>query len=280
MIRMKNRSTLSLQLLLALICCASFAQAQLIVNGDMELWTGNCPLNTPPDGWTNYSTQLIGPDQAGTCAGTVTSHSGSSHMNLCWIFTGTQEGAIQTLNNLPMGITCHVEFWAINNNGLYADPGDCRVEVHRNSTPIYSTQNLVAGGAWTYHTVDFVVNSPIEPIGIRVVAGTAGTSGSAGVDDFSVTQLVNVGEPGKNVLKVYPVPTTDALFIDLGDGLVQNLGDVPFVVRNVVGQTLEKGQVSFAGGKARLDLEHLQAGVYFLDLLVEGEQVVRKFVKN
>lgn len=264
--------------LLALVCCSGLLRAQFITNGDFESWTGNCPLNVAPNSWTNYSTPGAAPDQAGTCAGTVTAHGGASYMNIGWINTGLMEGAVQTISGLTLGRTYRITFWGINSQGLYATPGDCMIQLHQNSISVFSTPNLVSGGAWTMYTYDFVGTSPSEVVGVRVVPGTSGTSGSAGVDDFQVTELVDVRDAMMHPITVWPSPTTDALYIDQGDYYTSDLQGVAYTVTNIVGQTMQESALNFANGKARLDLQGYRPGIYTLSMMVEGQKEVRKFM--
>ena len=95
----KTRNIFKLPLsIILLIVTIQTNIAQVINNPSFELWpTTSCPYNVAPTGWTNYSTSL-GPDQAGTCAGTIVSQQGNSHMNLVW-YTGSAlaEGARQLI---------------------------------------------------------------------------------------------------------------------------------------------------------------------------------------
>lgn len=260
----------------ALLLLAHLAPAQqFITNGDFEAWTGNCPTNTPPDSWTNYSTSL-GPDEGGACAGSVTAHGGSSYMNLVWINSGLQEGATHTVQNLTIGVAYRISFWAINSQGLYANPGDCILELHRNSQMVYATPNLASGGAWTQYTYDFTATGPVEPVALRVVPGTTGTSGSVGVDDFSLTPVVGVHPGMRHQVTVFPSPATDVLHVSLGD--MGSVSQVPFSISNLVGQQIQRSTVDFQQGRTAMDLATLHAGIYFLTLELDGEQATEKFV--
>jgi hypothetical protein len=264
--------------LFGLLLLSGFAKAQLAANGGFEDWTGTCPTNTPPDAWTNYSTAL-GPDEAG-CAGTVTSHSGSAHMNLVWINSGLQEGASQIVSGLTMGTTYRISFWAINDNGLYADPGDCILEVHRNTVPTFSTPNLVAGGAWTYYSVDFVASAPFETIALRVTPGTGGTSGSVGVDDFAVEIPVGIHDGMQQAFSIYPNPANGDVYVRQAESLTNNLGQVGYTISNVLGQQVHQSVADFTTGDAKLNLPTLLPGVYYLKMTIDGENLVQKFIMN
>jgi hypothetical protein len=269
-----------LSLACALLLSFGIGHAQFIVNGDMEAWPPNCPLNTVPDSWTNYSTTAAAPDQAGTCAGTVTSHSGSSHMNLGWINSGLEEGAVQTVSGLTLGTEYRISFWGINNQGLYATPGDVVLEIHKNSLMVFTTPNLVSGGAWTEYIFDFVATAPSEVIGVRVKPGTSGTSGAAGVDDFAVTELVGIRDGMLHKPGVHPNPAQDRVYITQGDYVVGDLQHVPFTVSNLLGQVVLQSEVNFTSQLASFDVSTLRPGVYVLQMMVGEHEVSTKIVKE
>lgn len=280
MTRMKTtRQRLGL-LAAGFLLAATTAQAQLWANGGFELWTGACPTNTAPDSWTNYSTGL-GPDEAGTCAGTVTAREGDSYMNLVWINSGLQEGASQSVTGLTIGKEYRITFYAVNSNGLYANPGDCAVEVHQNSLSIFSTGNLTPGGTWTPYSVTFTAVAPSETFAFRVVPGTSGTSGSAGVDEASVTEVVGVRDAMMHRVTAYPNPVMDGrLRIDQGDYIAADAWQGGYTVSNMLGQAVLQGEAAFSGGTAMVDVASLRPGQYVIALQTEiGPQVLRFMVR-
>lgn len=253
------------------------AKGQILYsNGTFEGWPSGCPYNTAPNNWQNYSTNL-GPDQAGTCAGTLVSHGGSSHMNLVWINSGTQEGASQVVAGLTPGTQYRISFWGTNGKGLYSAGGDCIIDLHINSQAVFSTGNLVSGNPWTEYTYEYTATAATATIGFRVKAGnnSGPGSGSAAVDDFSVTNAVAIEDELAAILAVYPNPVQDQLLI--------SIGDMPFesgicAVTNLVGQTMIEAPVNFQQGIAALDLQTLDRGIYFVQLTLGDQLLVRKIV--
>ncbi len=267
-------------LLLALLLIGTWSQAQLIFNSSFETWTGACPVNTAPDSWTNYTAGPgLGPDQAGTCAGTVTSHTGDSHMNLVWINSGASEGASQTFTT-TFGATYRVSFFARNGEGLYSSNGDVKLELYQNSLVVYTSPNITPGGQWTNYTWEFTTASITETIAIRVIPGTnaAPGSGAAAVDDFTVTELVNVRDAMLHHPHVYPNPVQDIAYISQGDYVRGDLRNVPFRIDNLMGQVVLESATDFTGGNARLDLSALRPGVYVLSFTLGEDKVQQKVV--
>jgi len=72
-------------------------------------------------------------------------------------------------------------------------------------------------------------------------------------------------------LYVYPNPTNDILYIQ---NLIRPITSIS--IMDVNGKLLKKGQPL----KNEIDVSSLQSGVYFLELVSEGKQAVRKFIKR
>jgi hypothetical protein len=126
--------------------------------------------------------------------------------------------------------------------------------------------------------VDFTAQSPVQPIAIRVTQGTTGTSGSAGVDDFAVTELVSVRDGMMHPLSIYPIPADHAIYILQGDYITSPLDEAPFSIVNTLGQEKKQATCQFSDGKARVDVADLEAGVYYLKLRADGNQYVKKMM--
>lgn len=175
-------------------CFALSLHAQTIAEPGFENWPPNCPVNTAPNGWTNFSTSL-GPDQAGSCAGTVVSYEGSSHMNLVWYsVTALEEGAAQVITGLAPGSTYEVSFYAIHNQGLYADLDPTKLQAFINGTTVLTTPDLVSGIPWALFSFTFVADSTAAELGFQVIAGSTGTTGCVGVDAVSIALGNSVNE--------------------------------------------------------------------------------------
>jgi len=274
-----NKNTLMKRLItfLAVLITASTSIGQTLINGDFESWPSGCPYNVAPDGWTNFSTSL-GPDQAGSCAGTVTSHQGSSHMNLVWYsVNGLNEGAIQTITGLTAGASYEINFYAINDQGLYSYGDPAFLDVYLDNAVIYSTPELISGGNWTSYTVLFIASATTHSIGFKVRDGSTGTSGSVGVDAVSI----NGSQSSNNLLlenkfEIYPNPFNNELTVTIPE---QTFSDASISIHNTLGQTVFDKQYFKNESKKTIDMKMLPGGIYFIDLMVDGKISIRKIVK-
>lgn len=250
---------------------------QLLINGDIELWIPGCPYNTAPDNWNNYSTSL-GPDQAGTCAGTRVAQQGSSYMNLVWTDAGLREGASQIVSGLVVGVMYKVTFYAANSNGLYAATGPGAIDVQLDQVSIFSSPETPMGGSWVQYEVEFTATATSHTIAFQVLPGSTNTSGSMGVDNIVLGPSVGIRDNMMHELSLYPNPVSDVLMIDQGDYITEDLADVRISILNIVGQTVQSGVVNFSSGKASVDVQDLEAGVYFMQLEIGDETKIEKFL--
>lgn len=193
---------------------ATHASAQTIVNGGFETWPAGCPVNTPPNGWANFSTSL-GPDQAGGCAGTVASFEGSSHMNLVWYsVNGLLEGAAQAITGLVINNTYEVSFHAIHDQGLYAATDPTVLEASINGTVLLTTPDLVSGDPWALYSFQFTATAATHVLAFRVAAGSSGTTGCVGVDAVTISASTGVApSPEDAIITVVVDPASRALVI-------------------------------------------------------------------
>jgi hypothetical protein len=249
--------------------------SQSLLNGGFESWPPGCPFNTAPDDWTNFSTNL-GPDQAGSCTGSVTSQEGNSHLNLVWsTSSGLYEGVQQAVSGLTVGKTYSLTFYAIEDAGLYSGGGSCVVDVYLNSNVVYSTPELSSGGSWAMHTINFVASSTSQDIKFRVRDGSIGTSGSAGIDDVRISVMTGL----KNTLSdrdfnIYPNPFIDKVHIETKDHQNANVRIYSVLGHSFIGQY----KLNYSNDNT-LDLNFLPLGIYWFHLNVDGKSAVKKVVK-
>jgi hypothetical protein len=263
-----------LVLFFLMFVCKRNSHAQTIVNADFEQWNGNCPYNTIPTGWTNFSTSL-GPDKAGNCTGSVAPFSGDAHMNLVWYSsTGLIEGATQTISGFTIGTTYDLAFKAINDQGLYSFGAPVFCEVYVNGNVIFTTPELFDGGAWTAYTASFVATNDTMTIGFKVKNGLSGTSGSLGIDAVSFLNLTgNKSNVSNNEIKVFPNPTNDWLHINTNNEL-ENVK-----LFNSLFEEVYLGSVRLNEELIKLDLSTLPIGVYTLQITIDGQIQYKKVIK-
>lgn len=246
-------------------------QAQTIVQGGFEAWPANCPVNGPPNGWANFSTNL-GPDQAGSCAGTVVPFEGSSHMNLVWYsVNGLLEGAAQAVTGLVVGNTYEITFHAIHNQGLYADNDPTRLEASINGAVMLTTPDLISGDPWAQYTFQFTATSSTHVLGFRVAAGSIGTTGCVGVDAVSIsstTGIAPVASAQGSTVGAWYDGAQSALWVR--DPQFTN---APYDLLDGSGRVVRSGVL----GHQRIDVDGLPQGLYVLRFT--AQHAVQRFVK-
>ena len=243
--------------------------AQTPANAGFETWPGNCPVNTAPTSWSNFSTSL-GPDQAGTCAGTVVSQQGISHMNLVWSNTGLAEGADQLVSGFTTSTSYSVNFYAIEDRGLYASTGSVFLDVYVNSVVVFSTPELFNLGPWTMYSANFVSSGISQTIGFRVRAGGTGTSGSVGVDDVTIvttTGIKNNLDP--SLVTIFPNPVQHQLNITMPPDLIaKNIS-----IHSIYGQLV---YALTTGDMNVIQLPELAPGIYFVRINTSKGEVTKR----
>ena len=262
--------------LLVLIASLS-THAQIIDNADFEQWTGTCPYNVAPTGWTNFSTSL-GPDKAGNCTGSVLPYSGSAHMNLVWYSTtGLLEGASQTIDSFVVGGNYELTFQAINDQGLYSfgDPVFC--EVYLNGSVIFTTPELFDGGVWTAYSVGFVASNDTMTIGFKVKNGLSGTSGSLGIDAVGFANLTqNQDLYSKEELILFPCPALDHAQLLIPD---MNFKNCSVILLNTLGQQVLQEEIQPDKQSLQFDVSQLMMGTYIAQINIDGTLYLKKLVK-
>ncbi len=243
---------------------------QTISNGSFEFWSSNCPYNVAPTSWTNFSTSL-GPDKAGTCVGNVTSMQGNSHMNLVWVNTGLREGAKQNIPGLTPGQNYDVTFYAINDQGLWSTQGSVILDFYHNGNILFSTPELLSGGAWTLYNVSFTAQSIEDTIGFRITPGSVGTSGSVGVD--SVT-FINLATPNKEIpvdqFSIYPNSMSSVTTITFANEQKNTM----VKITDLLGKEIKS--ILFSGKQLEIEKGEMKAGIYFVQVIDERKNIMNK----
>lgn len=245
------------------------------MNGDFETWdNAGCPFNEAPTGWQNWSTSL-GPDQSGTaCMLGINSQSGQNHMNLVWINSGLREGVQQQLMGMNMGSTYRLSFWAAENDALYSGGGSCIVDLYVSQALVLTTPEITPGGQWTQYTYEWEATSSVDFIGIKVEPGTSGTSGSVGIDNLTITELVSVEEGLLSSFDVYPNPASDQVNVMLNEFVT----DAQLEILDLTGKVVQRETTSFNAQSTVLDVSQLNAGVYFVRLSTEDATATKKLI--
>lgn len=78
-------------------------------------------------------------------------------------------------------------------------------------------------------------------------------------------------------ISIYPVPTSETLYISNDDALI---GKMNVEVLNVVGQVVMSANVNMSSSVIKLDVSGLNTGVYILDITLGENRFSQRFVKN
>jgi hypothetical protein len=91
-------------------------------------------------------------------------------------------------------------------------------------------------------------------------------------DNVSVIAESVSGIPEKqnSALKVYPVPASDVIHVS-NDGLIETITLVDVAGKEVVRETVNRKEVS-------LNIDHLDSGVYFMNILTNDKTITRKVI--
>ncbi len=109
-----------------------------------------------------------------------------------------------------------------------------------------------------------------RPADNKLLIGTHGN----GMFMATITSTLSVNEFDiSDSIKIFPNPVKNNLNVKLAS----NLGNEPlYIVHNVLGQTISKGKLI----NSNLDVSHLQTGMYFLQINVDGKKGVKQFIKK
>ncbi len=165
--------------------------------------------------------------------------------------------------NCDSVVTLHL---TINESPVVVITGDTTIVLGDPTT-------LVASGAETYEwstgdTTESITVTPTEETTYTVIGTDA--NGCTATATVTVMPTEGVGESSGDV-KVYPNPVSDRLTIE-----ADNISRIAIV--DVVGQVVY--QVEASGNVVTLNISHLAAGSYFVNITTDNGQMVRKMVKN
>ena len=131
-------------------------------------------------------------------------------------------------------------------------------------------------------TVDLV-----SPMGLEVRVPSGATTGKITVEvggqiatsteDFTVDIATNIADQlSEGKLVLYPNPITDLLQVQL-DG--RSVSKITITVLNSQGLSLNTSEYDLVNGRAILNLESLAAGIYYLRIQVDKEQIIKAVIK-
>jgi len=106
--------------------------------------------------------------------------------------------------------------------------------------------------------------------------GFMNTPGYFCLDNFTtLNSVTGIAEHKASLeVKAYPNPFSSVLNVALGD----NVTEAMVAITDVTGKQVYASQL--AQKESSLDLEHLQAGIYFIELSTNGQKTMKKLIKN
>jgi photosystem II stability/assembly factor-like uncharacterized protein len=151
---------------------------------------------------------------------------------------------------------------------------------------INDSTGWVGGGSFNYKTTDGGLTWSEDSWGstvnrFRFFSDTLGYAAGAAIykfEDGAVTVMDN-SSLEKSLVHIFPNPYVSDLSITVQKS---NLKNATIILRNILGETIytkeEKGISNFYTG--RLELGWTSPGVYFLEVIADGERIVNKLIRN
>jgi gliding motility-associated-like protein len=175
--------------------CPFHLVAQSFQNGSLESWgpTTTCGVNTVPDGWLSFSNggQNLDECDFSICASTIPAQAseGNSYGRAYAATLTTGEGIAQQVDGFIVGNEYEVSFDFAGSN-LLPGSDNCRWHIFLDNVEVDATIVFSAAEAqWSTHTFTFIANSTSHVLGFRAFNATQGSGGSAGIDNFVITNI-------------------------------------------------------------------------------------------
>lgn len=188
-----------------LVFPATWLPAQSFLNPSLENWGDPtlCNVNSAPDGWDNFSNEGQSFDEANfaLCPTTVPSAAadGNTYGRAYVEDVNSGEGIAQTVNGFTPGNAYEVSFDYAGSN-LFPGSNDVLWQIHLDGQLADATAAVSSSEAtWQQHTFTFTATSPVHTLGFRAVTANNLSSGSAGIDNFSISVLpIDAEDPVSN----------------------------------------------------------------------------------
>lgn len=128
-----------------------------------------------------------------------------------------------------------------------------------------------------------IINNPELP-GMQANFNSAGFilngSNDVGLPNFIASNFLTVGtneDPINSFISTFPNPFNSEITIAFPK---QNLKQGYIIIKNILSQTVFEAKLESSQQEYQLDLTFLENGIYFLDLTIDGERIVKKIVKE
>jgi hypothetical protein len=138
-----------------------------------------------------------------------------------------------------------------------------------------SAGTIVSQAAEAYTmTVPNVININVNVLDTAV----SYTSGALTITQSTLCGTLGIHEQAAdaNVLNVYPNPAYNQITLDFGD-LVFSKAEI--TIYNLLGENVSD-RVIGNGNATTIDISNLDAGIYLMEVLVDGNKMVKRIIKN
>ncbi len=131
-----------------------------------------------------------------------------------------------------------------------------------------------------YQAYDFVDGAPVYYPGTSYVAYTIYDNASPAdsmyfVIQYTINNHIGIKENKNNAasVKVYPNPATDCFIVDYK---FENATKAEIQIINILGSTILNQEISTSSNNAKINISELNSGVYFYNIIVDGNNIVSK----
>lgn len=108
-----------------------------------------------------------------------------------------------------------------------------------------------------------------------VVFDEANPTDSAFVDiHFDITTSISAVNHLKAGIELYPNPASGKVFVNVNT--IQNISSSVLVIRNMLGEVVKTSELNVANSKDAVNIENLNAGIYFYNVLINGKATEAK----
>jgi photosystem II stability/assembly factor-like uncharacterized protein len=150
---------------------------------------------------------------------------------------------------------------------------------------INDTIGWIGGGSYNYKTMDGGTTWSVDNWGasvnrFRFFSDTIGYAAGLKIYKFDLaTAAVSENQMTNSFVEVSPNPFADEICIAVPSA---NFKQAAFSIKNNLGQTIATEQsTGFSGNYIKtINLAFLPGGIYFLDVTIDGERIVKKIIKQ
>jgi len=269
----------SVRLLIVFIFLSNINLVGQILNAEFENWTMKNGIEEPDNWKTNNGSQ-----QGISVVKTTDNHAGNFAISVSsnlYGFEGLMPGEAYSFFDATGVDTLYA--WVKCDSLISPAEGVIKLLSYKTGSPPFLVNFMKFPQAKNYYEwVKIVVpNVPSDSIGIFIIAETKDITGLGydgylrlKVDNIYTNLTIGMAENAGDRMGLYPNPVKDVLKIEIGETAIFD-GDIEIV--NMYGEIVFVGTVSETS--TTIDIGNLANGDYILQLVLDGYQYRKKFVK-